>query len=241
MKITYIFHSSFCVEFENEKIVLIFDYYKGDLPEFAKDSLIFMFASHKHYDHYTRKIFDLADQYDHMTFVLPKEMRMTEKYMNRWNVPESSRSKIKYVNWDEECNFSELTIKTMKSTDAGVAYIVECAGKTIYHAGDLNWWWWNGNTEAENTDMTKRFQLEMEKIKGMTFDVAFLPLDGRQEDKFYLGFDYFMKNCSVKIAFPMHLWDNYETIDKLKNMAVSAQYRDQIVQISAPGQVFEIK
>ena len=30
MKITYVGHSSFCVEFEKEKIVLIFDYYKGE-------------------------------------------------------------------------------------------------------------------------------------------------------------------------------------------------------------------
>ncbi len=35
MKITYIHHSSFCVELENS--ILLFDYFKGELPEFNKD------------------------------------------------------------------------------------------------------------------------------------------------------------------------------------------------------------
>ena len=34
MKITYIDHSGFCVECEN--VVFIFDYYKGELPEFDR-------------------------------------------------------------------------------------------------------------------------------------------------------------------------------------------------------------
>ena len=37
MKITYIHHSSFCVELENS--ILLFDYFKGELPEFNKDKI----------------------------------------------------------------------------------------------------------------------------------------------------------------------------------------------------------
>ncbi len=33
-------------------------------------------------------------------------------------------------------------IRTLRSTDEGVAFVVHYAGKTIYHAGDLNWWHW---------------------------------------------------------------------------------------------------
>lgn len=241
MKITYVGHSSFCVEFEKEKIVLIFDYYKGELPEFAKDSLIFMFASHKHYDHYSRKIFNLAYEYENITFILSKEMKMTEKYMDRWSIPEVSRDKIKYVTYDAEYDFADINVKTLKSTDAGVAYIVECSDRRIYHAGDLNWWIWNGNTEEENADMTRRFYQEIEKIKDVEFDVAFIPLDARQEDKFFWGFDYFMRNCSVKKAFPMHMWDKYDVIDELKKMEESKGYRDRIMKISALGQTFELE
>ena len=247
MKITYIYHSSFSVEFEDEKVVLIFDYYKGTLPLFDKDSNIFMFASHKHFDHYSKKIFDLANVYENITFILPKEMKMNVRYMDRWDIPVISRDKIKYVTCNEKYEFMGfsikppfLCVKTLKSTDAGVAYIVQCCGKTIYHAGDLNWWIWNELSEDENNSMTKRFQEEIDKLRGLTIDVAFLPLDPRQEDKFYWGFDYFMMNCNVVHAFPMHMWDKYDMIDNFKKMDISAKYRDKIMDISGEGQEFVV-
>lgn len=247
MKITYIHHSSFSVEFEDAKVVLIFDYYKGKIPLFAKDSKIFMFVSHKHFDHYSRKIFDLGNEYENITYILSKEMKMNEKYMDRWNIPMHSRGKIKYVTYNENYVFDELStnqnllnVQTLKSTDSGVAYIVECFGKSIYHAGDLNWWIWNELPENKNTDMTKKFKEEIDKLLKQSFDVAFLPLDPRQEDKFYWGFDYFMSKCNVKSAFPMHLWGKYEIIETLKQMNVSDNYRDKVIDITEEGQVFEV-
>jgi len=247
MKITYIYHSSFAVEFEEEKVVLIFDYYKGTLPLFDKSSHIYMFVSHKHFDHYSKRIFDLGNEFENITFILPKEMKMNVKYMDRWNIPVISREKIKYVTYNEiyELNGHSISgpflcIKTLKSTDSGVAYLVQCVGKTIYHAGDLNWWIWDEESEVKNNDMTKRFQEEIDKLSGIAIDVAFLPLDPRQEDKFSWGFDYFMKNCNVEVAFPMHMWDKYETIHALKKMEISLKYRDKIMDISGEGQVFEI-
>lgn len=247
MKITYIHHSSFCIEFEDEKVILIFDYYKGELPEFDKDSYIFMFVSHKHFDHYSRKIYELGEEYEHIAFILPKDMKMNENYLNRWKIPVVSRSKIKYVASHETYDFmeasnglSQLHVKTLKSTDAGVAYLVECFGKSIYHAGDLNWWVWNELPEAKNADMAERFKKEIDMLSGMSFDVAFLPLDPRQEDKFYWGFDYFMTKCKVNAAFPMHLWEKYEIIDQLKEMQIADHYRDRIVDITNEGQIFRL-
>ena len=51
MKITYIHHSSFSVE--TEKATLLFDYYAGPLPAFAKDRPLIVFASHFHADHFS--------------------------------------------------------------------------------------------------------------------------------------------------------------------------------------------
>ena len=60
MKITYIHHSSFCVELENS--ILLFDYFKGELPEFNKDKKLYVFASHFHQDHFDKCIFEIAKQ-----------------------------------------------------------------------------------------------------------------------------------------------------------------------------------
>ena len=52
IKITYLEHSGFAVECDD--YVLIFDYYKGNLPQFDKDKKICVFASHVHYDHFKK-------------------------------------------------------------------------------------------------------------------------------------------------------------------------------------------
>lgn len=45
MKVTYIHHSCFVVEIED--CIFVFDYYKGELPEFDKNKRIFFFVSHR--------------------------------------------------------------------------------------------------------------------------------------------------------------------------------------------------
>ena len=50
MKITYIHHSSFMAELEHT--ALLFDYFEGDIPEIPEDKPLFVFASHRHGDHF---------------------------------------------------------------------------------------------------------------------------------------------------------------------------------------------
>ena len=78
--------------------------------------------------------------------------------------------------------------------------------------------------------MKKRFQGEIQKIKGKYFDLAFLPLDPRQEEKFYWGFDYFMRNTNTKLAYPMHFWGELEVIERIKNLDCAKEYWDKIAK-----------
>ena len=78
-------------------------------------------------------------------------------------------------------------------------------------------------------------------MKGMEIDVAFLPLDPRQENAFHLGFDEFMKKVQVNLVFPMHCWGDFSVINKLKSMEVSKPYKDRIMNIQEDGQSFIIK
>ena len=68
MKITYIHHSSFLVEME--QIALLFDYFEGEIPEIRQDQLLIVFASHRHGDHFSPGIFDLAENHPKIWFVL---------------------------------------------------------------------------------------------------------------------------------------------------------------------------
>ncbi len=257
MKITYIHHSGFCVE--TETTVLLFDYYKGTIPLFDKQKDIYVFSSHKHQDHFNLEIFELAKIYPEITFILSSDIRMNEAYMDRKNIPESIRPNIYFIGKNETKTFpvksstkdghpdsclddksSNLLVETLASTDEGVAFIVTVNGKVIYHAGDLNWWSWEGETKEEYTDMTDRFQKEILKIKDRHFDVAFLPLDPRQEDRFWWGFDYFMKSTKTALAFPMHFWKDYTIISKLINMGNADEYSNRIMDIKEEGQIYEV-
>lgn len=164
MKITYVHHSSFAIEFPESKKVLLFDYFNGELPQWDKDYRIYVFASHKHYDHFSKKIFNFALEYPDITYILAKETRMNEKYMDRWNIPIVARDRINYVGKDREYDFDDIHVTTLTSTDSGVAFIIRTEGKTLYHAGDLNWWWWDQYTPQQSLQMEKDFKAQIDKF-----------------------------------------------------------------------------
>ena len=131
-------------------------------------------------------------------------------------------------------------IRTLRSTDEGVAFVVHYAGKTIYHAGDLNWWHWEEEDDAYNRMMRGDYQKEIETLVGEKIDLAFVVLDPRQEEQFYWGFDWYMRHTDTKIVFPMHMWKQYEVQDRLIGMEVSEPYREKIMRVREKGQVFEL-
>lgn len=238
MKITYIHHSSFSVELE--QAVLLFDYYQGELPEFPREKPLFVFASHFHQDHYSPVIFELAAQREAVYYVLSKDIK-------KRSVPEQWMDKVRFVKAGEHVTVEaaddgapKLEIETFKSTDEGVAFWIRCEGKQIYHAGDLNNWWWEGEDKAWNHNMAANYRREMERMAGRHADAAFVPLDPRLERWFYLGMDEFMRNVHADKVFPMHFWKDYSIIEKMKQIPESEAYRERIVEIHREGEEFEL-
>jgi L-ascorbate metabolism protein UlaG (beta-lactamase superfamily) len=225
------------VEFDNA--VLIFDYYKGTIPKFNPEKHLYVFASHKHQDHFDKKIFEFAKDYPNITYILSIDIRMNNSYMDSCQIPISVRERILYIGKNSKSVLTEdLSIETITSTDQGVAFIISYQDKLIYHAGDLNWWTWQGETAMEYSEMTTRFKNEMKKLVGKIFDVAFVPLDPRQKDRFWWGFHYFMNITDVKAVFPMHFWMDYSVIERLKSMEESKEYADKVYDIKEEGQSF---
>ncbi|MGN1168324.1 MAG: MBL fold metallo-hydrolase [Lachnospiraceae bacterium] len=226
MTVTYLYHSGFTVEIDD--IMLVFDYYKGELPETAKDKKLYVFSSHYHKDHFQRQIFDWADEYD-ATYILSRDIRAKG--------PEGKTVKVRKR---EEIEIDDLQIKTLRSTDMGVAFFVRLKGITIYHAGDLNWWHWEEESQEYNEKMKRDYQKEILSIEGEHIDVAFVPLDPRLGKAYGLGIDFFMRHTDTAHLFPMHLWGGYKKILKFTEDPVSADYRDRIMKISGRGERFEI-
>ena len=223
MKITYLHHSGFLVELEST--VWVFDYETGELPEFDQDKPLYLCVSHSHPDHYNPEIFTRFPQAKQ--FLLARQIR---------RIPELPS--ILRLAQNRTYTLPDAVIHTLKSTDAGVAFVVEADGKCIYHAGDLNWWSWPDDTPEETRVMRERFWIQLEKLRGMHFDAAFLPLDPRLQENFALGFDAFLRTAEAQYVFPMHFWDDYSVIDRVLALPCSAPYRTRIMRITHPNQTF---
>ena len=212
---------------------MLFDYFQGELPEIPEKKPLYVFASHRHGDHFSEVIFDLAKKYENTIFVLSYDIE--EK-----RVPEPLRGRTYFLKPDEIWEHEGLKVETYRSTDEGVAFWCTVNGKEIYHAGDLNHWYWDGEDEQWNKDMTAAYRSEIAKMRGRTADVAFLPLDPRQEQYFYLGIDDFVKEVHVKHIFPMHFWDQFDVGERLKALPCSEGYRDRIIEIKQEEHEYEV-
>jgi len=231
MKITYLGHSGFLVELKD--CAFLFDYYNGELPELSTDTTLYTFVSHSHYDHFNNEIFSLISKYPNITYILSHDIQplLTETAARKKACmhPEII-NRIHYMNPDETQTFPHFIVKTTDSTDIGVSFLVTLTGgKTIFHAGDLNWWTWvKEETEEEYLAMTKAFRTEVAKLTNDHIDVAFLPLDPRQQDRFFWGFHYYMKHLDIDAAIAMHFWDDASVIDRLFSLECSEDYQDKI-------------
>ena len=65
----------------------------------------------------------------------------------------------------------DMKIETLRSNDAGVAFLVEACGKTIYHAGDLHWWN-TGQQEFSGELYGNAYKRELHRIENRHIDVA---------------------------------------------------------------------
>ncbi len=200
MDITYIEHSGFIAE--PDKCYIVFDYYRGIIPK-LNDKPVYVFSSHSHKDHYNSKIFDIFKN-KNVKYILSHDIKKKA----------GEGENIIYVKANEEYMIDDIYIRTLKSTDIGVAFLIKVENKTILHCGDLNDWRWVGESKAYNNNMMTNFRREIDKLKGEAIDAAFIPLDPRQEDYYYEGMEYILNTLEVKFAFPMHFWHSYEIIDK---------------------------
>ena len=217
MKVTYLNHSGILVELKNR--YCIFDYYRGELPLLDRDKEVIVFCSHAHEDHYNPLIFELLD-----------ERRMCYQAVLANDISDEKRlSKIKYrfVEPDKCYQFDGgIQVETLLSNDSGVAFIVSSDEGTIYHSGDLNDWYWEGEPEEDNLELRTIYHAEIGKIKGRHFDVAFVPLDPRLEAHYADGLLYFLENVDCDAIYPIHYWGDPSVIQRF--ITEYPQYQSRI-------------
>lgn len=232
LKITYLKHSGFLVE--TDHTYLLFDYWKGEIPPLDYAKTLYVFASHVHHDHYTKAVYKLENLCQHVEYILSSDIKEVDP---SWKKAEHVCFMAPYDSYEK----NGLMVKTLFSTDEGVAFIVTVDGKKIYHAGDLHLWYWPGEPDEDNEWHTNRYKEEIAKLEGETFDLAFLVLDPRQDEAYSLGMDYFLSKVKATYVFPMHLWGKYELIEQFKKEHELKHLLSKIMTYDKPGQSFTLE
>lgn len=237
MKLRYIKHSSYAIFDKNFN--MLFDYYKGEMPEFEKDKVLFVFVSHRHYDHFSKEIFSLEKKVDKIIYIVSGDI-------DRRDVPENILDKLIFLspNTDKEISLEneKIRIHTYKSTDEGLAFIIDTKDKRIYYAGDLNYWYWEEEPSIWNESQEKDYRSQLKYMQalledGKNIDMAFIPLDNRQGEFAYLGIEYFIDFVDAKKIFPMHFNGAFDIIEKLKDR-LKDEDKNKIVRIEKENEEF---
>ena len=127
-------------------------------------------------------------------------------------------------------------METLPSTDEGVAFLVTADDRTIFHAGDLNWWHWEGEDPGWNRNMEVDFKRYAEPLRGRTIDLAMLPLDPRLGEDGFRGPRYFLELAEIRRFLPMHQWGDFLFTNQFLSCYTS--YSSRTVCVNRAGQTF---
>lgn len=231
MKVTYIKHSGYLVE--TEKSYFLFDYWQGDLPRLNYDKTLYVFSSHAHHDHFTRDIYRLEHACSHTVYILSDDIRRADRL---WRQADNV---IFMKEWQEK-EIEGLKVRTLRSNDEGIAFLIKTEGKVIYHAGDLHWWDWPGEPDADNRYMKETYCKEIESLEEEEIDLAFVVLDPRQEESGSLGMTWFLQHVHARYVFPMHFWEDYAFVNDYITGNSGRFPASRLMRPEKPGQAFEL-
>lgn len=235
-KITYLFHSGFTIETDTDFVV--FDYFKDNCARqkmkdcghlcdkcFPENKKVTFFVTHAHYDHYDKEIFKLVEG---AHYLLSDDIKINET------------DHIRTCGPYEKFEYNAIEVETFGSTDEGLSFLISLGEKTIFHAGDLNWWHWEGETEDEQIEAKEMFFKEIDLIKGRNIDIAFFPVDPRLENAYYYGGKYFIEELKPKNLIPMHFQDSYTITSKFKSLIEAEGLKTKVYNLNKRGEVIEL-
>ena len=229
MKVTFLDHSGFLVKLPS--VTLLFDWWKGELPALRKDVPLLVFASHWHDDHFSPAVFSL----DADGWIMGD---MDRRWLGKKGASPEQLEKCVTVSGEERYSpLPGITVETLRSTDEGVAFLVTADGETVFHAGDLNWWHWEGEPDPWNPDMERNFKTFSQPLAGRHIDLAMVPLDPRQNGDGFRTAVYFSQIADIRRIIPMHQWGNFAFTEAF--LTKHPEFADRLFPVMHTGQTFE--
>jgi len=188
---------------------LIFDYWNSggdpDTPCLAnghidpaeiRDERVYVFVTHEHTDHFDPVIFEWAESLPNVTYIFGFRPELQPPYRQEgYSGPEYT-----YVGPREHTRVDGMDIRTIDANDAGVGFLIEVDGLTLYHAGDHAGW-----AEGERDG----YFAEIDYIAPFVddLDMAFLNVTGchaHDPDALREGTIYTIEALAPKLIIPTH-------------------------------------
>jgi L-ascorbate metabolism protein UlaG (beta-lactamase superfamily) len=231
-------HSGVAVETLNH--LLIFDYSDdwpvGDArrglaagvvePNEIADRRVVVFISHEHHDHFWPDAIDWLERIPDLRFVVSPEVSQADRrFAARAGVvdvlaPETGR------------RVGDLRVETLRSTDSGVAFVVEVDALTIYHSGDHAAFNWSGDEDAPARFVEER----LGPLHGRSIDIAFQVADPRLSDAGWGGTVAFARRLEPRLLVPVHMKRDYSRMGELGEELRRSGFRGEFWQVSRRGE-----
>jgi L-ascorbate metabolism protein UlaG (beta-lactamase superfamily) len=226
VKVKFVGHSGFLLETGGR--FLLFDLYK-DEANVLSHGLPFegagaIFVSHSHGDHFNPKVFGLGVA-GRTSFIVDEGVRAPKTDCELFRVSPGRNADL---GWAE--------VKAFGSTDEGCSFLVDVGGIRIFHAGDLNdWYWEDESTKEELQNDEARFMQELGKIVGNEVDIAFFPVDMRLGRHALRGAIRFAEAIRPKFLLPMHVNGRLDA-DLLPKALLEKGIRAASIYMANPGE-----
>lgn len=260
LEITYIWHDCFLVRIPGA--ALLFDFWLNEDGEdrfpAALESLdpsepLYVFVSHGHKDHYNPRIFELAQRFPRIHYIVSRDvwrrMRHIVSSSSVYTGAKVDPDRVSALTRGESFSDDTVRVKALPSTDIGNSYIVGVGGKMIFHAGDLNaWLWLDDSTEQEIRKSLGDWHACLgdvaAAVEGRTLDAAFFPVDSRIGRGYERGASEFVRAIRTDRFFPMHfgLGDRDERDLRARDAARAADTiwpgHGQFIPLQMPGSTY---
>ncbi|MDR1332205.1 MAG: MBL fold metallo-hydrolase [Tannerella sp.] len=223
MKLTYLFHSGFAVE--SPAATVIFDYFRDTDEAFVRLHLasfpgpIYVLASHGHPDHFRKETLEWKRLRTDIRYIFSHDI-----LQNRQAAAAGAFFLAKGDTWSDGL----LTVSAFGSTDIGVSFLVETAGRRIFHAGDLNNWHWKEESTADEARQSEEWFLrEVDDIRQAvdSLDLAMFPVDPALGPDYMRGAMQFVERIPCRLFAPMHFGQKYAAAAAFRPFAERAGCR----------------
>lgn len=237
MKLIYIYHSGFAIEADNCTIIIDFfkdteGLTKGIVHDYLlkKSQKIYVLSTHSHADHFNKNILNWRKERSDIQYIFSKEI-LDSRHLKDED--------ITYLDILKIYSDDNIKIQAFGSTDIGGSFLIECEGKKIFHAGDLNNWHWDEeSTDEEILEAEDNYlnQLTLLSEHVSHLDLVMFPVDIRLGKNYMLGAKQFIDTIKTDNFAPMHFIKDYDSANAFESYAKQKGVR--FFEIKEKGDTF---